>query len=157
MTRLEKQRIAARLYQQGRSPGDIAKELDVSERTIFRWAAAGDWDKGRTQREEKVIDFARAHSKEPVRPESPKTDRELDDLTVINAILPNLKEQLGDEALKVNSPGVGASISALIRMLEYRRKIQPPTARDLAEVAIALNISPQEFMDELQKQWQLQA
>jgi len=52
---------------------------------------------------------------------------------------------------------LGGLAGGLVRLLEYRRKISPPTAALLAEMVLALGISPTEFVRELRDKWQLKA
>lgn len=57
----------------------------------------------------------------------------------------------------IDTKGIGSTASALVRLLEYRRRINPPTVLELAELAIELNVKPEDFVKALREKWRLRA
>ena len=145
---------AERLYRSGLTYEEVAKRVGKSTRTIERWGAAGEWAKQPIQEElaDSISNVVEIGDRRPVRKR-----KRLDEQEIIEEAIESLSSLLKKDHVSINSPGVGSAASALVRLLEYRRKICPPTVVDLAEAAIALGVTPQEFMAELERQWQLRA
>lgn len=151
------------LYKRGVSVGAIAKEIGAGRRTVERWRNAGDWDRDADLEPVEVKAVATSivpatlavdmHRDRPLKHQ--RGVRRIDEVLIVEDAIEALSGLLQRDNISVNSPGVGSTASALVRLLEYRRKLEPPTASELAEVAIAQGISPHEFMEELQKQWRL--
>lgn len=166
--------------EQGLTQAAIAQQLSVSTRTIERWASEDGWG-ARKKAQSKVVLISEAkpkpqpslqaapastHSNPPST--RPRRQRgEIDELEIVEGAIANLSLLLGDtdrdcmeneygRVKPIDTRGIGGIAGALVRLLEYRRKIQPPTAADLAEQVIALGISPSEFVAELKQRWQLQ-
>lgn len=161
--KLAQQQKAKRLHDKGLTYAAIAAAIGVSVRTVERWGAAGGWAKQspdaepeKAQVHTNVVEMATAEFRSGSdRPRRNRRDSTLDEIAIVEDAIWSLSGLLcGGEGISVNSPGVGSTASALVRLLEYRRKIAPPTAADLAEQAIALGYSPQEFAAELRRQWQ---
>jgi hypothetical protein len=57
----------------------------------------------------------------------------------------------------LNGRDRAALANCLKAWVEYRDKLQPKTAADLAEMAIGLGIKPAEFMNALKQQWEKRA
>ncbi|HEY9644775.1 MAG TPA: hypothetical protein V6C88_00315, partial [Chroococcidiopsis sp.] len=58
------------------------------------------------------------------------------------------------ESVGVDTRGVGGVASAMIRCMEYRRKINPPSVADLAEQIVEMGVSPTELVNALKTQWE---
>lgn len=160
------------LFLKGASIPAILKELGIGRRTVERWRKAGNWDAaialpGETQKVDQAIEDREiaAQTAESnvvdLRRDRPRRERRtmsrIDEVLIIEDAIESLSDLLARDNISVNSPGVGSTASALVRLLEYRRKISPPTATELAEAAIAHGIAPEDFITELQKQWRLRA
>jgi hypothetical protein len=63
----------------------------------------------------------------------------------------------GDGEGKIDARSMGGIAGGLVKLLEYRRKVQPQTAAEVVELAIGLGISPNEFIDQLEVAWQRRA
>ncbi|MEO1399695.1 MAG: hypothetical protein AAFV72_00390 [Cyanobacteria bacterium J06635_1] len=151
----------------------LAEQFGVSTVTVQRWSSAdpdGPWTAQRRKREDlqvaNVLPFAvpagKAHTPEELTRVAPKATREakaareagdIDPLQIVDLAIADLSSAMQTQA-QFNLPqGMGACAGGLVRLLEFRRKLQPPTAAELAEQVIALGISPQEFTAELSRQW----
>lgn len=155
----------------------IAQHFNVSVRTIERWASQDGW--GARKKAQKVVSIGEAKSKTQPLPPNPvnttlptptrepvrvrRRDRgEIDELEIVEGAIVNLDLLLssmssasGDDR-PIDTRGIGTTAGALVKLLEYRRKIQPPTAADLAEQILALGITPNELVAELKARWQPQ-
>jgi transposase-like protein len=169
------QQQAKKLYlDDGLTMDAIAQKLGVSRRTVERWSASdpeGKWTDLKLA--QKVVSFVRPDSAEHSRPVErrdepvkvrPRRQRgQVDELEIVESAIVNLDLLLGcmcgasGDDRPVDTRGVGTTAGALVKLLEYRRKVQPPTAAELAEQVLALNINPAEFAQELKRAWQLRA
>lgn len=181
MSQYDKKELAKAKFITGESIQAIADQLDISRRTVERWAAELD-EQGRTWRDlresntttvQKVIPIAEAKAKAKSIPTDPTPYRnppsvrrqksQVDEFEIVENAIVSLDLLLGsmggmsDDGRPVDTRGVGGIAGALVKLLEYRRKIQPPSAAELAEQVIALGISPTEFARELREQWHLRA
>ncbi|HEY9646971.1 MAG TPA: hypothetical protein V6C88_11405 [Chroococcidiopsis sp.] len=155
---------AKELFDQGEDVTAIARELSVNRKTIQRWANDGAWREKRD-----VIPIGQAKSKQAAtaghqNPPSVRRrrDQPIDERAIVDDAIISLSDMLTGmnnrgEDVPVDTRGVGGVAGALVRLFEYRRKINPPTAADLAEMAIALGVSPTEFVAELKAKWQQRA
>ncbi|MEH2393894.1 MAG: hypothetical protein V7K21_20245 [Nostoc sp.] len=84
------------------------------------------------------LDFRR-HDGEPI-----------DDLFAVEAAITHLHDSL-PAALDQSKGGIAGAIA---RLIELKRKLKPETVADLVERAIELDISPEEFLTELNNAWQ---
>ncbi|MGG6295281.1 helix-turn-helix domain-containing protein [Leptolyngbya sp. AN02str] len=152
---VDKKAVAKRLYEQGRSYAAIALDVGVSTRTVERWGSEGNWA---VLRQANVVPLERSESQPRQRPtpRSRRGDGAIDEMEIVEGAIANLAVLL-DGSGDVDPRSLGGIAGALVRLLEYRRKVQPQTAAELAERAIALNINPAEFARELREKWQLRA
>jgi transposase-like protein len=131
--------------------GELAKQFDVSDRSIQNWAKAENWDAER--KAENVIEFARQPKQErpPVRTRVNSDDA----LAIADLIISDLQGEMarGD----VTAKDKASVANALKAWVEYRRKIHPPTVAELVELAIKLNVGPDEFLTELRNAWKRKA
>ena len=76
------------------------------------------------------------------------------DLDVVDGAIGRLSTVI----LSTNDERVlGGIATALVRLIQFRQQLQPPTAAQLAEAAISAGISPQDFIRELDDRWRQQA
>ncbi len=136
----------------------IASHLGVSTRTVERWASAGGWG---GLKQSKVISISRKSdtsssdgSTAPPRRERAGVSRDIDELTVVNGAIADLSAAL---SAVEDERALGGLAGGLVRLLEYRRKTNPPTVGELADQLIALGIDPTDFVMELRRRWQLEA
>jgi|FLYL01.1.fsa_nt_gi hypothetical protein len=150
----------------------VAAQFGVSERAIKGKASEGKWVARR--KAQKVVSINDAKKPRPqLAPESTPTrepvrvrrrDRgAIDELEIVEGAIVSLDlllssmSGMSDDGRPVDTRGIGTTAGALVKLLEYRRKIQPPTAAALAEQAIALGMSPAEFARELRQAWEKRA
>jgi len=136
----------------------IATHFSVSARTVERWASGDGWG---ALKQSKVIQLnerpeksASAPAAAPAPRPRPGRSHEIDELEVVNLAIADLSSALSGSE---DERSLGGLAGGLVRLLEYRRKISPPTAALLAEMVLALGISPTEFVRELRDKWQLKA
>jgi transposase-like protein len=147
----------------GETIASIAARLGVNRRTIERWADDGAW---REQKQaQNVVPIGEAKSKQP-KPKpvnthptpchEPRVRRreqgEIDELEMIELALADVSTAMST-ASSEDLRSLGSLAGALCKLLEYRRKIKPPTVVDLAEQVIALGISPSDLVAELKTRW----
>lgn len=149
----------------------IAAQFGVGERTVEGWSKDGGWDALKKAQKVVPIGQPRASSKpssstridEPVRVRPRRQRGDIDELEIVENAIVNLDlliagmGGMSDDGRPVDTRGIGTTAGALVKLLEYRRKIQPPTAAELAEQMITLGIPPHEFVAELKRQWQVRA
>lgn len=157
-----------------RSLAAIATRFNLGKRTVEKYASEHDWDAKR--RANKVVTISPAQPKRSLSfsedaPRKPQLSRvrgssEIDDMEIVDGALASLSAALtsgtlqmsdGEVRYSVSGRDLAACASALIKVLEYRRKINPTSVAALAEMAIELGINPTEFMAELSRQWKLGA
>lgn len=172
---LDPRRIEAKKLslEQGLTQAAIAQRLGVSQRTVERWASEDGWG-ARKKAQAKVISINEAKSQPSQPPPAsthnnppsvrPRRQRgEVDELEIVEDAIENLATLLGCSGMSdgsdrpIDTRGIGGIAGALVKLLEYRRKIQPPTAAELAEQAIAMGVSPDQFMQALRDAWRLRA
>lgn len=159
----EKKAVAKHLFDQGETIAAIARQLDVSRRTIERWADEGAWREKRG-----VIPIGEA-KKKPLQPPPASTHTNppairphrrggeaLNELEIIETAIFDVAAAM-TTASSEDVRSLGGLASGLVRLMEYRRKVQPPTAAALAEQVIEMGISPADFTRELREKWQLRA
>lgn len=145
---------AKRLYlEKGWTQGAIATHFGVTTRTVERWASADTWGE-----KSKVVSIKAAPKpkSEPPAPRREPVGRSagIDEMEVIDGAISDLSAAL---ASTEDVRSLGGLAGGLVRLLEYRRKVSPPTAAEMAEQLLALGISPSEFVKELRAKWQLKA
>lgn len=125
----------------GRSLEAIAAEFGVSTRAINGKSTEDGWAKSKEQ----------AQPKPKPQPKAAKTRGELDEIATIEAAIADLSTGIADTDTPIKSKEAAAT--ALVRLLEYRQKLAPTSAAELAERAIELGISPDDFLEQLRSQW----
>jgi hypothetical protein len=152
----------------GETIAAIATRFEMSRRQIERWAKAGNWREakealGKTnvvpmQKPKAVVQTTAP----PMR--SKRKASEIDELQIVELAIADLSAAMyaasnssDDNGKGIDVRALGGLAGGLVRLLEYRRKICPPTAAELAELAIAIGYSPETFMQALHEAWRRQA
>ena len=127
---------------------EIAKQFGVSDRTVEKWSADDHWETKRAN-VRKVVEFARPEHVNPRPVRGVSSDGDINPLTLVDEAIYELSGSLAGAIGKDK-----ASISNALRsMLEYREKLRPKTAGEIADQIIALGIAPAEFVAELKARW----
>jgi transposase-like protein len=149
------QEKAKEAFLAGETIAAIATRYDMSRRQIERWAKAGLWREEK-QGKTNVVPMAKPKPSQAASPVRAKRQaREMDELEIVNAAIADLSAALAGASEDLRA--LGGLAGGLIRLLEYRRKVNPPTAAELAEMAIALGYTPETFMLALRETWRNQA
>jgi len=156
----DRQAEAKRLYLEEKWTMEaIAAHFGVSLRTIERWASDGAWTA--QKKGGKVVSIEskpKPRRDEPGVVRSRRSPGELDELEIVEGAIASLAAALeGDGEGKIDARSMGGIAGGLVKLLEYRRKVQPQTAAEVVELAIGLGISPNEFIDQLEVAWQRRA
>ncbi|GEM_PF-2605046 len=170
----------------GDSLAAIAKQFGVGQRTVEGWASEGAWDAKRRAQKVVSIGEAKSKSqppkaktqkpvnsdptphREPMRARALGHRNELNEVEIVEDAIYSLSALVTgclrggitddeERTTPIDTRGIGGTASALVRLLEYRRKLKPPTAAELAELAIAMNVRPDEFLTALKDAWRLRA
>ncbi len=137
----------------------IAMRFGISKRAVEKRASDEGWAALR-QSQNGVQPKTTVRSSTPT-PYSPFSNRhrdelqELNEVEIIDSAITSLSKILagGGE----DTRGIGGIATGLCRLIELRNKLVPKTAADLADMAIALGISPAEFIRALNDQCQKKA
>ncbi|MBD2489018.1 hypothetical protein [Aulosira sp. FACHB-615] len=155
----DKKEIAKAKFIVGESIQAIADSIGVNRRTIERWANDGEWRKLREKNTTTNVIPLQPKPKEKLGGtklrEAVKrhdTSDGLDDIEVIQAAIADIHASLPGSEL-----GKGSTATALVKLIELKRKLKPETVADLVERAIELEIGPEEFLTELRNAWQRRA
>ncbi|MFN6572389.1 MAG: helix-turn-helix domain-containing protein [Dendronalium sp. ChiSLP03b] len=148
-------KLAEAKYITGEPPEEIAAALNVSRRTIDRWAKDGNWDSHRQNaRNSNVIQLQPKPKVQNPRLDFIRRDGEaIDDIYAIEAAIAHLHDSLPGSEDKSK----GGMAGAIARLIELKRKLKPETVADLVERAIELDVGPEEFLTELKNAWQRRA
>lgn len=132
----------------GESYATIASRFEVSERAVEKRASEEGWARSREEIHAEI-------KPKPVNKPRPTVKRSdaIDEIEVLENAIADLSADLADSPIKSKE----SAATALVRLLEYRQKIQPTTAADLAGRAIELGISPDQFLEELRQAWAAQS
>lgn len=153
----DKIKLAEAKYITGEPPEVIAAALGVTRRTVDRWAKDGSWDLHRQLgKSSNVIQLLPLpHEKlggtklrEAVARRRDTIER-LDDVEVVEDAIADIHRCLPGAEL-----GKGSMATALVKLIELKRKLKPETIADLVERAIELDVGPEEFLAELRNAWQ---
>lgn len=155
----DKIKLAEAKYITGVPPEEIAAALGVTRRTIDRWAKEGNWDSHRQNAKSNVIQLQpKPYEKlggTKLREATSRrrdTSEGLDDVSVVQDAIADIHATLPGAEM-----GKGSMATALVKLIELKRKLVPETVADLVERAIELDIGPEEFLTELKNAWQRRA
>lgn len=138
--------IARRYFLAGHPIGEIAAQCGVSRRTIERWIKAEDW--------RSILDAGNVIALIQSEPAEKRLKRQqkIDKLALVEAALLDVSDAM-NVAKKTDLRALGSLASSLVKLMEFHQKLQPPTAAEVATLALELGIPPSEFVAELKKQW----
>ena len=148
------------------SPAKLALQFGVSKRSIEIKAEKDGWKAKRAARQAAQKSDSDYDPRSGTAPRIRQPRTKIDELLIVENAIVSLDSLLysmcggnGEEGASkgIDTRGVGGVAGALVRLLEYRRKVEPPTAAELAEIAISLNIRPDEFLTALREAWRLRA
>jgi hypothetical protein len=122
----------------------IALRFGISKRAVEKRAADEGWKALR----ESVGKPLRRHKASP-------HSTAVDEIEIIDSAIASLSAILSSGI--EDTRGIGGIATGLCRLIELRNKLVPKTAADLADMAIALGLSPAEFIRALNDQWQKKA
>ncbi|NDJ20985.1 hypothetical protein GS682_04860 [Nostoc sp. B(2019)] len=145
----------------------IALKFGISKRAVEKRASDEGWAALRQGAEPKPV-----RASLPPLPTSGKSDRrtpaigtfqenrsrpqlQTDEVEIIDVAIASLSAILSGGM--EDTRGIGGIATGLCRLIELRNKLVPKTAADLADMAIALGISPTEFIRALNDQCQKKA
>lgn len=124
-----------------------ASKFLISPATLTRKVKVEGWILGRL-RAQNIIDF-KAPSAE-LGGRVPTTQR--DHLRLINGAITGIGNSL-EACIQADLREAASGASALCKLIELHRVIQPPNAQMLADAAINAGISPEAFIEALRGQW----
>ncbi|MEH1777131.1 helix-turn-helix domain-containing protein [Nostoc sp.] len=152
----DKIKLAEAKYITGVPPEEIAAALGVTRRTIDRWADEGNWAAHRENNKSNKVIQLQPKPKEKlggtklrVATRRRNTSEALNDVEVVESAIADIHASLPGAEL-----GKGSMATALVKLIELKRKLVPDTVADLVERAIELDIGPEEFLAELNNAWQ---
>lgn len=147
----DKIKLAEAKYITGVPPEEIAAALGVTRRTIDRWADEGNWAAHReNNKQSNVIQLQPKPRTQAIKPEFRRHEVEgLDDIQVVEDAIADIHASLPGAEM-----GKGSMATALVKLIELKRKLKPETIADLVERVIELDIGPEEFLTELNNAWQ---
>ncbi|MEH1808462.1 hypothetical protein [Nostoc sp.] len=156
----DKIKLAEAKYITGEAPEEIAAALGVTRRTIDRWADEGNWAAHRENNKSNNVIQLQPKPREKLGGTKLReatrrrdtTSEPLDDVVVVEDAISDIRVSLGGA-----EPGKGSMATALVKLIELKRKLKPETIADLVERAIELDIGPEEFLTELKNAWQRRA
>lgn len=73
----------------------------------------------------------------------------LDDLVLLNEGIADLSAEIA----AVEAKSKEGCATAMANLIKVKRELFPPTAEDLAEMAVSLGITPSDFLTALQRRW----
>ncbi|RCJ20162.1 hypothetical protein A6S26_05420 [Nostoc sp. ATCC 43529] len=136
----------------------IAMRFGISKRAVEKRSSEESWLASRQAHQaQNSVQAKPAARSAPLPP--PNAQRRqaqgIDEIEIIDCAIASLSCILagGGE----DTRGIGGIATGLCRLIELRNKLVPKTAADLADMAISLDISPQEFIRALNDQWQKKA
>lgn len=158
MSQNDKKQLAKARFIVNEPIQSIADALGVSRRTVERWAIEDPEDDWRNLRQnnDNVVQIAavaninRAQAQAKTVTRSKRRADEFDALEMVDDAIAVLSAALHGE---VDPRAIGGIANSLRGLLEYRRKLCPPTAAEMVEQIVALGIPPAEFVREWKEVW----
>lgn len=128
----------------------LASEYPASLRSIQKRGSDEGW--AELKKAQKVISISAGQTAKTQKPKTPSRSRttagSIDEIGIVQEAIEIAKAGLYTEF----KSGEGCA-SVLVKLIELHRKINPPSAGELADMIISLNISPAEFVQELRERW----
>ncbi len=132
----------------------IAMRFGISKRAVEKRASDEGWAALRQAQQGEQPKTVRTSAPTPP-PPSRHRQQGLDEVEVIEEAIASLSAILSGGM--EDTRGIGGIATGLCRLIELRNKLVPKTAADLADMAMALGISPTEFIRALNDQCQKKA
>jgi hypothetical protein len=130
----------------------IAMRFGISKRAVEKKASEEGWtDKRNGGSKKQVIEISLPTPKRNFRH---RHQPEMDEIEIIDSAIASLSAVISSGE---DTRSVGSCATSLCRLIELRNKLVPKTVFDLADMAVALDISPQEFVRALSDKWQQRA
>lgn len=129
----------------------IALQFGISKRAVEARAAEEGWSALRSTQTGSKPKPAKPKTTQAMQPLRRSFNKgEYNELEILDDAIEKISSTISNGA---DPRALGGLASSLVRLLERRRKIKPQTATEIAEMLLALGISPQEFAIELRKAW----
>lgn len=123
----------------------LAKEFKVGRSTVTNAARKGKWKDVRDSKAALTVEAQIEGAKQYIKTSGLK----IDDLHALETMIVDL-------TTKANSADVKSfegSANALANLLKVKRELFPPDVDELAEIAVRLGITPNDFLAAIQKRW----
>jgi len=155
-------------YEAGVAVATIARSHSVDRGTIYAWAKAGDWQRPEPPESDEINQF-QPPSPSTIRPKpgasgsggggdqpagvgpAPAGPPDVD--MVLMTTISNLSRAVAASMAGRDYRPVAQLAQALIKALETWDKRHPMTAADLADLAVAMRVKPQDFIEALGEAW----
>ena len=158
-------------YEAGVAVATIARSHSVDRGTIYAWAKAGDWQRPQPPEDDTINQF-QPPSPSTIRPKpgaggsgggggdqpagggggpAPAGPPDVD--LVLMVTISNLSRAVAASMAGRDYRPVAQLAQALIKALETWDKRHPMTAADLADLAVAMRVKPQDFIEALGEAW----
>ena len=155
-------------YEAGVAVATIARSHSVDRGTIYAWAKAGDWQRPQPPEDDTINQF-QPPSPSTIRPKpgasgsggggdqpagvGPAAAGPPDVDMVLMTTISNLSRAVAASMAGRDYRPVAQLAQALIKALETWDKRHPMTAADLADLAVAMRVKPQDFIEALSAAW----
>ncbi len=154
-------------YEAGVAVATIARSHSVDRGTIYAWAKAGDWQRPEPPESPEIDKFA-PPTVATIRPKpgaggsgsgdqpagggpAPAGPPDVD--MVLMTTISNLSRAIAASMAGRDYRPVAQLAQALVKSLETWDKRHPLSAADLADLAVAMRIKPQDFIEALSAAW----
>ncbi len=154
-------------YEAGVAVATIARSHGVDRGTIYAWAKASDWQRPQPPEDDAIDKFAPTTTS-TIRPKpgaggsgsgdqpagggpAPAGPPDVD--AVLMTTISNLSRAIAASMAGRDFRPVAQLAQALIKALETWDKRHPLSAADLADLAVAMRVKPQDFIEALGEAW----
>jgi len=154
-------------YEAGVAVATIARSHSVDRGTIYAWAKAGDWKRPEPPESDEIDKFA-PPTVATIRPKpgaggsgsgdqpagvgpAPAGPPDVD--AVLMTTIANLSRAIAASMAGRDYRPVAQLAQALVKSLETWDKRHPLTAADLADLAVAMKVRPEQFIEALSAAW----
>ena len=126
--------------------GQLAEEFGVSKRSIENKARERNWQEARA-----MVDYGGEAGEERAlkRISESETRQPVDPIKAMRGLITDIYH----EAIATEAKTKEGCVNAFVNLLKAQRELYPPNADDLAEMAVQLDITPDEFMEALKRRW----
>lgn len=151
--RIDWEPIKKAYLEEAETYASLALRFGIGKSTIEARASSEGWA---ALKESKFSGVSRvAPQNTRIHPRGEWVNRNLDEVEILETAILSLSGyfSVGLE----DTRGIGAIATGLCKLIELRNKLLPKTAADLADMALALDISPEEFIRQLSEKWRQRA